>query len=253
MNASVYTVKEQMKEAGAAAAAQKLIETMTQTGEARLLLSTGASQFELLDALIKKEIDWSKVTVFHLDEYIGLSETHPASFRKYLKERFAVNYKQFFFINGDDDIERQIKLLSEAIREKPIDIGLIGIGENAHIAFNDPPADFETKEAYHVVSLTQSCKQQQVGEGWFGSLDEVPKQAISITPYQIMLCKRIVSFVPDERKARAIFDTLSCERPTPLIPASLLKNHKDCHLILDEGSSSLLDKNLREKNKVTVY
>ena len=226
------------------AAAEKIAERIQEAigdhGHARIVLSTGASQFETLDVLVKKEIDWSKVTMFHLDEYVGLPVTHIASFRKYLTERFVdlVHPGAWYFVNGEGDVKENIRVLSEKLTEEPIDVGVIGIGENAHIAFNDPPADFETKESYIVVDLNERCKMQQVGEGWFKTTDEVPKQAISMTPYRIMQCRTIVSAVPGKRKADAISATLSSMGPDPAVPASLLLTHPDFHLFLDEGSAS---------------
>ena len=228
---------------GAQAAAQTaalLRQAIAQNGEARLILSTGSSQFETLDSLVRETLDWSKVTMFHLDEYVGLPETHPASFRKYLKERFItkVDLKAYHLVNGDPS---EIPELTRLLREAPIDVGLIGIGENAHIAFNDPPADFETRKAYIVVNLNERCKQQQVGEGWFATVDDVPKQAISMTAYQIMQCRHIISSVPHKVKAQAVADTLHSKAVTPLVPATLLKTHSSFDLFLDEDSASLIE------------
>jgi glucosamine-6-phosphate deaminase len=217
-------------------------EAITRKGNARIVLSTGASQFETIKALTESDIDWSKVEMFHLDEYIGLPESHPASFRKYLKERFLskVNIKQAYLVDGEDDSQRVIAYLTTEIRKEPIDLGVIGIGENAHIAFNDPPADFDTKEAYICVSLDDACKQQQVREGWFATIDDVPKQAISMSVYQIMQCRHIVSCVPYSVKAKAIKDMM--ENPlTHLVPATMLKEHSDITLYLDKDSASLIN------------
>ncbi|NLL70282.1 MAG: glucosamine-6-phosphate deaminase [Epulopiscium sp.] len=214
-------------------------EAIEEKGKARIILSTGASQFDTIKALVESDIDWSKVEMFHLDEYIGLPESHPASFRKYLKERFIsqVNLKKAYLVNGEGNIEEIIAELTEAVRKEPIDLGLIGIGENAHIAFNDPPADFKTQEAYIVVNLNDTCKNQQVREGWFKTIDDVPKQAITMTVHQIMQCKHIVSCVPFEVKAKAIKDTF--ESPiSNLVPATILKTHKNMTLFLDNDSAS---------------
>ena len=215
-------------------------EAIARKGNARIVLSTGASQFETINALTATAIDWSKVEMFHLDEYIGLPESHPASFRKYLKERFLskVNIKQAFLVDGEDDPQKVIDTLSAEIRKEPIDLGLIGIGENAHIAFNDPPADFETEEPFIGVILDEACKQQQVREGWFATTDDVPKQAISMSVHQIMQCLHIVSCVPYAVKAKAIKDTLE-NQLTNRIPATMLKNHPDFSLFLDKDSASL--------------
>lgn len=187
--------------------------------------------------------------MFHLDEYIGLSETHPASFRKYLKERFVnlVPLKAAHYVLGEGDLEKHISDLTHEIRKAPIDLGIVGIGENAHIAFNDPPANFETTEAFIIVNLDNKCKQQQVGEGWFPSVDEMPRQAITMTPFQIMQSKTIISCVPHKAKAQAVKDTLENDL-TNTIPATMLKGHSDYNLFIDEASASLLDNDVLNKN-----
>lgn len=217
--------------------AKKLREAIAEKGSARLILSTGASQFETLEALVKEDVDWSKVEMFHLDEYVNLPETHPASFRKYLKERFIniVNPKKAYLVDGDNP-EETIRYLTEEITKAPIDVALIGVGENAHIAFNDPPADFDTKESYFIVELDEKCRMQQVGEGWFAGVSDVPAQAISMTPYRIMQSKTIISSVPHAVKANAI--RLMMENDTTnMIPATLLKEHPDYYLFVDENSA----------------
>jgi glucosamine-6-phosphate deaminase len=226
----------------AAYSAEIINEAIGRKGKARIVLSTGASQFDTIKALIETDIDWSKVEMFHLDEYIGLPETHPASFRKYLKERFLskVNIKQAFLVDGEENTQKVIADLTAEIRKEPIDIGLIGIGENAHVAFNDPPADFGVEEAYICVALDEACKQQQVREGWFATTDDVPRQAISMSVHQIMHCRHIVSCVPYAVKAKAIRDTLG-NQLTNMIPATMLKKHPDFTLFLDKDSASMID------------
>jgi len=220
-------------------AAEKLNEAIAGRGEARLVVSTGSSQFETLSALLNEKVAWEKVEIFHLDEYIGLPVTHPASFRKYLYERFINNIKvkSFHSVDVEGSIEQKIKKLTEEIRRKPVDLGLIGIGVNGHIAFNDPPADFDTREAYIVVNLDNECRMQQVNEGWFKTLDDVPTQAVSMTPWQIMQCKKIISCVPHKVKATAVRNTL-LNKVTEVVPATLLKQHPDYHLYIDKNSSS---------------
>lgn len=229
-------------------AAEVLRKAITEKGSARLILSTGASQFDTLSALVREDVDWSRVEMFHLDEYINLPESHPASFRKYLKERFVahVNLKKVHFVNGEGDIEKNIKELSEELRKQPVDLGLIGIGENAHIAFNDPPADFDTRDPYIIVTLDEQCKKQQVGEGWFKTLEDVPKQAISMSVFQIMQCRTIISCVPYKVKANAIKLTLENDL-TNTIPATMLKKHNDITIYLDEDSASAVDKQVLAK------
>ena len=230
------------KELGCQAAqriAALLREAIAEKGSARLLLSTGASQFETLAYLVKEKLDWSKVEMFHLDEYVNLPDKHKASFRDYLVKRFTskVNLKAAHFVNGKGDVSANIASLSKEYSKAPMDVGVIGIGQNAHIAFNDPPADFKTKKIYFIVKLDKKCKQQQVGEGWFKNEAEVPPTAITLTPYAIMKCKHIVSSVPHKVKADAIFNTLT-KKITPSVPATLLKTHPDFHLYLDAESAA---------------
>lgn len=237
----IITVNETSKELGVQAAAfiaKELNKAIKERGEARLVLSTGASQFETIKALVEQKVEWEKVTMFHLDEYVNLPESHIASFRKYLKERFVskVPLKAAFFVNGEGNIEENIKELTIHLREKPIDVGVIGIGENGHIAFNDPPADFDTEVAYKVVNLDNKCKNQQVGEGWFTSLEDVPKQAITMCVKQIMSCRVIVSCVPHDVKAQAINDTLK-EEITNNVPATIMKSHSNWNLFIDKNSA----------------
>jgi len=220
-------------------AAEKLNDAITVRGEARLVVSTGSSQFETLSALLNEKVAWEKVEIFHLDEYIGLPVTHPASFRKYLYERFInhIKAKAFHSVDVEGSIEAKIFNLTAEIREKPVDLGLIGIGVNGHIAFNDPPADFDTREAYIVVNLDNECRMQQVNEGWFRKIEDVPAQAVSMTPWQIMQCKTIISCVPHKVKATAVRNTL-LNKVTEVVPATLLKQHHDYHLYIDKNSSS---------------
>lgn len=224
-------------------AAKVLNKAIGEKGLARILLSTGASQFDTLKALVKEDIDWSKVEMFHLDEYVNLPKTHPASFRKYLEDRFVnlIDLKKAYFVKGEGDIEKNIKELTAEIRKNPIDLGLIGIGENAHIAFNDPPADFNTKEAFIVVELDETCRKQQVGEGWFKTIEDVPEKAITMSVYQILQSKVIISCVPYEVKAQAVKQTLESEAVTNNIPATILKTHNDWTLFVDEDSISKTD------------
>lgn len=240
MNINISRTSGEMAQRAAAFAAQAINRTIAQNGEARILLSTGESQIEAIRYLTEMEVEWDKVVMFHLDEYINLKETHKASFRKYLKERFiqVVNPKKAYLVNGEGNPEENIAVLTEELRKAPIDVALVGIGENAHIAFNDPPADFETDKAYIIVNLDQTCKQQQVNEGWFGSLDEVPAQAISMTVPQILKSRTIVTIVPGIRKSDAIQKVLSAETVTNLVPATILKTHPDWNLFLDGDSAS---------------
>lgn len=219
--------------------AEDLKTIIANKGYARIALSTGASQFDTIEALTKEPgIDWTKVEMFHLDEYVNLPITHPASFRKYLQERFVDKVGKLKAVHFVDGTPECIAKLTEEITKEPIDIGLIGIGENGHIAFNDPPADFDTKESYIVVNLNETCKKQQMGEGWFATMDDVPKQAVSMTAHQIMSCKKIVSCVPYAVKADAIEKTLHSKEVTNMVPATLLKTHPNFLLYIDAESAS---------------
>lgn len=217
----------------------KLNEFIKHNGEARMVIATGNSQFEILQSLLKEEVDWKKVEIFHLDEYIGLPIDHKASFRKYLYERFIdkISIKKFHSIDVNGDIAEKIHELTFEIRKRPVDIGLIGIGVNGHIAFNDPPADFNTRESYIIVNLDHQCRLQQVNEGWFESIYEVPAKAVSMTPWQIMQCRTIISCVPHKVKALAVRNTLT-NNVTEKIPATILKQHSDFNLYLDKDSAS---------------
>jgi glucosamine-6-phosphate deaminase len=210
---------------------------------AHAIAATGASQFEFLEALTATPgLEWSKVVFFHLDEYVGLSETHPASFRRYLKERIVEKARPrvFHFIQGDaPDPEAERQRVSDLIRACRIDVAFVGIGENGHLAFNDPPADFQTEEPYLIVSLDEACRRQQLGEGWFKTLDDVPRRAVSMSVRQILKAESILVVVPDTRKAEAVRDCLEAE-VSPLRPASILRRHPRATLYLDRHSASLL-------------
>lgn len=224
------------------ATAELIREAIAKKGSANVILATGTSQFETLNQLIEEDIDWSKVTMFHLDEYIGLSISHIASFRKYLKERFLekVNpLKDAILINGEIDPTEECARLGELISKHPIDVALVGVGENGHLAFNDPPADFATEQPYIVVNLDEPCRRQQMNEGWFDTLESVPTQAISMSIRQIMKSAHIICSVPDERKAQAVKNSLEQE-VSNLFPASILQQHGNCTFFLDRASASLL-------------
>lgn len=224
-------------------AAETIKEAIAQKGMANIILATGTSQFETLQQLLlDKEIDWSCVNMFHLDEYIGLPITHKASFRKYLIERFIDHVPTLHaahLIDGEADPAAECARLGALIEQHPIDVCLCGIGENGHLAFNDPPADFNTTTPYIVVQLDDACRKQQWGEGWFPTLEDVPQQAISMSIHQIMQSAHIICSVPDERKAKAVKDCM--ENPVSnLHPASILQQHPSCSLYLDKQSACLL-------------
>ncbi len=242
METYLVSDRSEMGRLVAARAAEDLRLAIQLQGAARLVVATGASQFEVLKELVRQpDLDWKCVSGFHLDEYLGLSPEHPASFCRYLNERFVtqVPLAEFHFLRGDQDPHEVIAAAKRAIAAGPIDVALVGIGENGHLAFNDPPADFETEEPYLIVPLDQRCRQQQVGEGWFSQLAEVPTHAISMSVQQIMKSQRIYCSVPDRQKAPAIQATLEGEI-CPAVPASILRTHKQAMLVIDEASSSLL-------------
>jgi glucosamine-6-phosphate deaminase len=244
MNTEVFDSKAELGVKSAKDAEKKIRNTIEKNGSANVILATGASQFETLKNLVvSKEIDWSKVVMFHLDEYVGMSDQHPASFRKYLKERFVDkvgDLKAVHFIEGDaEDVEAECERLNEIIRKHPIDVALVGIGENGHLAFNDPPADFDTEEPYIVVELDEACRKQQMGEGWFETFDDVPEKAISMSIKQILKSASIICSVPDQRKAKAVQECLEGEISN-IHPASILQTHHNCTVYLDKDSASLL-------------
>lgn len=242
MKVNISETDDQLGRIAAKRAAEVLNQAIKKRGRGRIALSTGGSQFSFFKYFVQEQVDWEKVEMFHLDEYVDLPITHPASFRKYLKERFLdiVPVGKAHLVNVEGDLAENINVLSKAIQEAPIDLGVIGIGENAHIAFNDPPADFETTESYITVDLDDVCKMQQVGEGWFKTIEEVPKQAITMSVKQIMTCKEIISCVPFEVKAEALKQTLGND-VTNDIPATILKTHPNWHLYLDKDSSAKIE------------
>ena len=242
MNIEIFSTKEEMGAAAAANGVSKLKAVLAEKGSASFIVATGASQFEMLAKLAEADLPWNKLTGFHLDEYVGLSINHEASFRKYLWERFVsrlpLPLAAFHFLDGEEDADAECRRASELIEQTSIDVAFVGIGENGHLAFNDPPADFETDQPYLTVDLDDACRQQQFGEGWFPSLDAVPRQAISMSVRQIMKSDAIVCTVPDERKAEAVKN--ATQGPvTPEVPASILQEHPDCQLFLDAAAASL--------------
>lgn len=243
MEKHVLENPELMGKASGHRAAEEIKRVLEQKGFANIILATGTSQFNTLLTLTETpEIDWSRITMFHLDEYIGLPITHPASFRKYLTERFITQVPALntaHLIDGENDPAGECQRLRELIQAVDIDVALVGIGENGHLAFNDPPADFDTEDPYIIVDLDEACRQQQFGEGWFSTLDAVPRQAISMSIRQIMKSNMIICSVPDERKAVAVRDCL--EGPiSNMHPAGILRQHPNCALYLDQAAASLL-------------
>lgn len=245
MNINISNDATQLGQAAGRRAAELIRKAIAERGGANIILATGTSQFETLNQLIKEqEVDWRKVVMFHLDEYIGLPDTHPASFRKYLKERFLSKVpplKAVNLINGETNPEAECIWLGDLITQYPIDVALVGIGENGHLAFNDPPADFDTEEPYIIVHLDEACRKQQCGEGWFKTVADVPARAISMSIKQILKSKHIICSVPDERKARAVKNCVE-NAVSNMFPASILQTHDHCILYLDKASAKELRK-----------
>jgi len=243
MKIKIFDDKKTLGQAAATQAADIIRNALKTRGKSRILVATGGSQFEFLEALTKEEgIDWAKVEMFHFDEYIGLSIKHPASFRKYLLERLInkVGIREHHLLDGESDPEKVCKEVGALLASAPIDVAFPGIGENGHLAFNDPPADFQTERPYIVVNLDEACRKQQIGEGWFKSMAEVPERAISISIKQLMKAKTLISVVPDARKADAVQRCM--EGPVgPNAPASIMRTHPDVTLYLDKQSSALLN------------
>jgi glucosamine-6-phosphate deaminase len=242
MNIKVLDDKHLLARAAAVQAGNVIRTAIRQHGRARIIAATGASQFEFLNELTAdSNIDWKSVEMFHLDEYLGIPITHPASFRKYLLERLInkIGIGRHHLISGEGDPQKVIAEVSTQIRKAPIDVAFVGIGENGHLAFNDPPADFETEESYIVVELDVACRRQQLGEGWFKDLDEVPRRAISMTIRQILKAKEIICIVPDARKAEAVKKCFAGE-VSPQAPASILRTHPNATVYLDKASAALL-------------
>lgn len=242
MKIQVSRSGEEAGPAAAEVAAQVLRDAIAAQGDARLIVATGVSQFGLLAHLAAAPgIGWSRVTMFHLDEYIDLPADHPASFRRYLRERLIdrVHPGDYVLIDGEADPEAECRRVGALIAAAPVDLACVGIGENGHLAFNDPPADFEVEQPYIVVELDEACRRQQLGEGWFARLDDVPHRAISMSIREIMRARKIVCTVLDARKAEAVRACLENEI-SPLRPASILRRHPDVELFLDEDSAALL-------------
>jgi glucosamine-6-phosphate deaminase len=239
----VFGSKAAMAAEAALRAGAALREAIARAGHAHVIAATGASQLEFLDGLVKEPgIEWARTIFFHLDEYIGLPEAHPASFRRYLREKIVerVHPGAFHFIDGEaPDPEAECRRVGDLLAQHPIDVAFVGIGENGHLAFNDPPADFQTSRPYLVVRLDAACRQQQLGEGWFARLEDVPERAISMSISQILKSREIVCIVPDARKAQAVRDCLEGE-VSPAHPASILQRHPRTTVFLDADSAALL-------------
>jgi glucosamine-6-phosphate deaminase len=242
MQIKTYVDRSTMSRAAARHAAHRLRDAIRERGDARIIAATGASQFTFLESLTTApDIDWGRVEMFHLDEYVGLPIEHPASFRKYLIERLinATGLTRYHLLDGEGDAAAVAEQVGHEISKAPIDLAFVGIGENGHLAFNDPPADFTTETPYLIVTLDEACRRQQVGEGWFPSVADVPRQAISMSVRQILKTREILCIVPDARKAEAVRACVEGDI-SPVAPASILRTHASTTLYLDRESASLL-------------
>jgi len=243
MKINIFDSKKEMGKFAGMAAEKIIKKAIDERGEAHILLATGVTQFELLEYLVESDIDWKKVDAFHMDEYIGLPYSHPASLRKYLKERFHDRLKDlrsFHYINGEaEDPYAECRRIGDKIKKIRVDVACIGVGVNGHIAFNDPPADFENEESFSIVSLDEACRKQQLNEGWFASINDVPKKAISMSICQIMKSGCIICSASDERKTQIIKRAVEGS-VTNLVPASILQTHQRCLFFLDKKAARAL-------------
>jgi len=241
MELEIKDSKEQIGKDASKLGMELINHAIKTKGFANVIFATGSAQFDMLRNFVTESIEWKSLNGFHLDEYIGLSINHKASFRKFLKERLVdiVHPGNFYYINGEVNPGQEIRRLNDIIMKHPIDVAFVGIGENSHLAFNDPPADFNTNEPYIQVTLDEACRRQQMGEGWFPTFDDVPKQAISMSIRQILKSENIIAVVPEQRKAKAVQLTMESEI-SPNVPASAMRNHAKTTVFLDRESSSLL-------------
>jgi glucosamine-6-phosphate deaminase len=241
----VHSSREAAGLAAAQAAAERLTELVKTRDSIGMIFATGASQFSTLAALTAfADVPWGRVRGFHMDEYIGLLADHPGSFRRYLRERLTqkVRMKEFLEIEGDGpDPEQTARVYAERLRAADPQLCLLGIGENGHLAFNDPDvADFADPLDAKIVQLDRMCRQQQVAEGWFGTVDEVPESAITLTIPALMRVPKLIASVPGPRKAMIVRRTLE-EAISTACPATILRTHPDVTIYLDRESASELD------------
>jgi len=252
MQLKVFDDKISLGNTAAEQAADAIRRALKDHGQARVVAATAASQKEFLNALTKaSDINWRRVELFHLDEYIGLPITHPGSFRKMLLEQFIrpTGITNYHLLEGDGDLEKVVRTAGAALASAPVDIAFLGIGENGHIAFNDPPADFEIEDPYLIVNLDEACRMQQVGEAWFADISQVPQRALSMSVRQILKAKEILAVVPDTRKAQAVKACL--EGPiSPMAPASILRTHPNATIYLDKNSAGLLSPALQSNTRI---
>lgn len=239
----VYAQQADLARDGARLAAAELRSTLSRQATAAVILASATSQIQFLDALVGEPgVDWSRVTLFHMDEYLGMTAEHPASFRRFLRERVAAHLRPatFHYVRGETaEPIRECQRYAGLLRAQPIDLCCLGIGENGHLAFNDPPvADFDDPLAVKLVKLDEACRRQQVGEGCFPSLAAVPQYAFTLTVPMLCSARRLLGIVPERRKAEAVHATL-CGPVTSACPASILRRQAHATLLLDAESASL--------------
>jgi glucosamine-6-phosphate deaminase len=237
----VFATDKQLGEAAAADAADTIRAAVEQRGRANAMLATGNSQFAFLDALTAHDdVPWDHLTGFHMDEYVGMDDTHPASFARYMRERIVdvVHPSAFHYVDGMNDARAECRRYTELLRDHPLDLCCLGVGENGHLAFNDPPfADFDDTEDVKEVELDDASRRQQVGEGHFHGLDDVPRSAITVTIPALLRARRVLAIVPEARKAEAVRRALE-EPIATSCPASVLRRTPHATLYLDQASAS---------------
>ncbi len=242
MEYQIYPNADDLAAAATEFVVKRIRDAVAHRRVARVVFATGNSQLDFLERLLQADVPWDKIIAFHLDEYVNLSETHPASFRLYLREKLfsKVSMREVHLLNGNaEDPYAECERYTALLNAGPIDLACVGIGENGHLAFNDPPADFETNEWVHVVELDDACRTQQVGEGYFASVADVPPRALSMTVPAIMKAASISCVVPDQRKAEAVAAAILGPL-TPDCPATILREHKNCRIFLDAESGGRL-------------
>jgi glucosamine-6-phosphate deaminase len=240
---AVFARRGELDEAAARDAAALLRAAVQARGIAHAMFATGNSQMGFIETLVSKEdVPWPRVVVFHMDEYVGLGDDHPASFARYIRERIADRVRPMgarYISGAASDVLAECERYAGLLRAHPMDLCCLGIGENGHLAFNDPPADLDDPLDVRVVTLDSSCRRQQVGEGHFGRIEDVPTSAITVTVPALLRAATVLAIVPEARKANAVRRAL--EEPVgPACPASALRRCDHAHLYLDPGSASEL-------------
>lgn len=243
LSVHIFDTREEMGKVAAEDAARRINAIIAKNGVANVVFAAAPSQNDLLENLLKEDIDWSKVRAFHQDEYVGISAEEPAGFGNFLDRAIfkKVHFKELhYLLCCADEAEEKCEAYAQLLRKYPIDLIFLGIGENGHLAFNDPAvADFNDPKMVKIVELDDVCRQQQVNDGCFATLDDVPKQAMTMTMSLIMNIPEAICVVPTIRKANAVYRAL-CGEVTTACPSSILRNHPNAALYLDKDSASML-------------